>query len=95
MTVLAASLLMVVKSKPSSESFTLPPFASNVIFPSTSKVKSPASAIDEPSMVISSTINWLVFNAVDTATLVKVALSPILILSMLILSLKKFLIKYQ
>ena len=34
-------------------------------------------------MVISSTINELVFNAVDTATLVKVALSPILMLSML------------
>jgi hypothetical protein len=83
MTVLAASLLIVVKSKPSSESFTLPPFASNVISPSISKEKSPASAIDEPSMVISSTINWLVFNTVDTATLVKVALSPILMLSML------------
>ena len=55
----------------------IPPFAS------INKSCLHALVIVEPSIVKSSTINELVFSAVDTAILVKVALSPILIVSML------------
>ena len=48
--------VIVPRELPLSENVIVPPFASIVISPSTSKVKSPPSDIVEPLIVISSTV---------------------------------------